>query len=87
LVGEIVVKYFMGGGLAISGRGQGFGTADEKGEAMPLAVDGTATLSFSLLNAEPADWIYHWDFEKLEKRYLSPLVETLAPIAALVVES
>lgn len=87
LIGDVVVKYFMGGGIAVSGRGQGFGTTDEKGEAMPLAADGTATLSFSLLNAEPADWIYDWDFEKLENRFLSPLVETLAPIATLAVES
>lgn len=87
LIGEVVVKYFIGGGIVVSGRGQGFGTTNEKGEAMPLAADGTATLSFSLLNAEPADWIHDWDFEKLENRFLSPLVETLAPIASLAVES
>jgi phosphatidylinositol glycan class S len=60
LIGEVVVKYFIGGGIVVSGRGQGFGTTNEKGEAMPLAADGTATLSFSLLNAEPADWIHDW---------------------------
>eukprot|EP01018_Ginkgo_biloba_P014014 Gb_40209 [translate_table: standard] len=60
LIGEVVVKHFMNGGSVVSKRGLGFVTAEEKGEAMPLAADGSATLSFSLLNAEPADWIYDW---------------------------
>ncbi|XP_057841094.2 uncharacterized protein LOC131050824 isoform X2 [Cryptomeria japonica] len=77
LIGEIVGNYFVKGG-----------SMDEnEGVSMPLAADGSATLSFSLLNANPADWIYQWDFEKLEKHFLTPLVEMLAPVATLGVES
>lgn len=77
LIGEIVRNYFIKGGNMI----------ENEAVPMPLAADGSATLSFSLLNANPADWIYQWDFEKLEKRFLMPLVEMLAPVATLGVES
>ena len=50
-VAEIFVKVFGNGG-------------DEEGsvrsEFMPVGADGRIVLSFSLLNADPRDWIYDW---------------------------
>ncbi|KAJ7560680.1 hypothetical protein O6H91_04G140300 [Diphasiastrum complanatum] len=60
---------------------------DVAGESMPLAADGTAVLSFSLLNANPTDWIFMWDFEKVEELFLAPIIEAMAPFAQLTVES
>eukprot|EP00850_Spirogloea_muscicola_P024633 SM001186S25542 [mRNA] locus=s1186:1:1974:- [translate_table: standard] len=55
---------------------------------LPLAADGFAVLSFSLLNADPTDWVYHWDFDGIQEQYVEPLVAALAPVApALAVES
>uniref|UniRef100_A0A0D6R401 GPI transamidase component PIG-S n=2 Tax=Araucaria cunninghamii TaxID=56994 RepID=A0A0D6R401_ARACU len=87
LIGEIIVKYFMNGGILMRRHGTRSEKGDEKDMSMPLAADGSAILSFSLLNAEPADWIYQWDFEMFGKQFLSPLVEMLAPVASLSVES
>lgn len=54
---------------------------------MPLAADGSALLSFSLLNAEPADWVFDWDFASAEEQILAPLVRAISPVAELAVES
>lgn len=54
---------------------------------MPLAADGSALLSFSLLNAEPTDWVFEWDFAVSEEEILQPLVHTIRPVANLTVES
>ncbi|XP_002986510.2 GPI transamidase component PIG-S [Selaginella moellendorffii] len=56
-------------------------------KTMPLAADGSAILSFSLLNADPENWIFNWDFDSVESQYLSPVVDALAPVARLSVES
>lgn len=50
-IGDLAVNYF--GGAKI-------GAADSKRTSMPLSADGEAILSFSLLNADPNDWIFDW---------------------------
>ncbi|KAL9271584.1 GPI transamidase component PIG-S-like protein [Drosera capensis] len=57
------------------------------GEFMPVGADGSIVLSFNLLNADPNDWIYEWDFERAEEILLAPVVEALAPIVNISVES
>ncbi|GAB2210282.1 hypothetical protein Droror1_Dr00015545 [Drosera rotundifolia] len=57
------------------------------GEFMPVGADGSMVLSFNLLNANPNDWIYEWDFKRAEEILLAPLVEALAPIVNISVES
>jgi len=50
-IAEIFVNVFINGGK------------DEgsiHGEFMPVGADGRVVLSFSLLNADPNDWIYDW---------------------------
>lgn len=63
------------------------GRAKKTGGPMPLAADGSALLSFSLLNAEPADWNFDWDFAAADELYLAPLVRAIRPVAELTVES
>ncbi|KAF9604701.1 hypothetical protein IFM89_009137 [Coptis chinensis] len=48
-VASVFVKFFMKGGKE-EGMAQG--------EFMPVGADGKVVLSFSLLNADPQDWIY-----------------------------
>lgn len=50
-VAEIFVKVFVNGGKEE-------GLIHE--EFMPVGADGRIVLSFTLLNAEPRDWIYDW---------------------------
>ncbi|XP_047176201.1 GPI transamidase component PIG-S [Vigna umbellata] len=77
-VAEIFVKVFVNGG-------------DEEGlvrsEFMPVGADGRIVLSFSLLNADPRDWIYDWNFREIDKTLLQPVIEALQPIANISVES
>ncbi|KAJ0053747.1 hypothetical protein Pint_01530 [Pistacia integerrima] len=77
-VAEIFVKVFVNGGR-------------EKGliheEFMPVGADGRIVLSFNLLNAEPNDWVYDWDFQRIEETLLTPIIEVLGPIANIGVES
>ncbi|KAF8664930.1 hypothetical protein HU200_054248 [Digitaria exilis] len=80
VIGKVFVKYFMNGG--IEGEA-GVG----KGEFMPVGSDGNVVLSFSLLNADPSDWVYDWEFEKIGERMLNPVVEALRPIAEINIES
>ncbi|TVU36124.1 hypothetical protein EJB05_18040 [Eragrostis curvula] len=80
-IGKIFNKYFMNGGIEEGETGIG------KGEFMPVGSDGNVVLSFSLLNAEPSDWVYDWEFEKIGERMLSPVVEALRPIAEINIES
>ncbi|KAL5982784.1 hypothetical protein ACLOJK_016860 [Asimina triloba] len=80
LVGKIFVEVFMNGGM-------GEGLMGKGGEFMPVGADGSIVLSFSLLNADPGDWIYDWDFQKIEEILLAPVVEALSPIANVTVES
>ncbi|CAM6115343.1 unnamed protein product [Calypogeia fissa] len=77
-IGDLAVNFF--GGAKI-------GSGDNKGTKMPLSADGEAILSFSLLNADPGDWIFDWNFEDLEARFLRPVVESLRRSAQLRVES
>jgi phosphatidylinositol glycan class S len=57
LMSDIAVRFFMNGG---SFQYQNKVTVEEKGSSIPLAADGRAILSFSLLNAQPKDWIFDW---------------------------
>lgn len=84
LMSNIVVSFFMNGGLYDDSSEM---PMEESDETLPLAADGKAILSFSLLNAEPSDWIYDWNFNDLEKRYLEPILQAMQPVADLKVES
>ncbi|KAJ4825055.1 hypothetical protein Tsubulata_009721 [Turnera subulata] len=77
-VAELLVKVFANGG-----REEGV----IHGEFMPVGADGRIVLSFNLLNAEPGDWVYDWDFERIDQTFLVPMIEALAPIANISVES
>ena len=50
-VAEIFARVFVNGGS----EGNSI-----RSEFMPVGADGRVVLSFSLLNAEPRDWIYDW---------------------------
>ena len=54
VIGKVFAKYFMNGGIEEGEAGIG------KGEFMPVGSDGNVVLSFSLLNADPSDWVYDW---------------------------
>ncbi|PWA38579.1 GPI transamidase component PIG-S-related protein [Artemisia annua] len=58
-----------------------------EGEFMPVGADGRMVLSFNLLNADPRDWVYDWDFNEVDEKLLSPTLEALSPIANISVES
>ncbi|KAG2272662.1 hypothetical protein Bca52824_067217 [Brassica carinata] len=77
-VSEVFVKVFMNGGRE-----------DDSihGEFMPVGSDGRLVLSFSLLNSDPRDWIYDWDFQRIDEGLLAPVTKALAPIADISVES
>ncbi|KAL0744215.1 hypothetical protein Bca4012_085728 [Brassica carinata] len=77
-VSEVFVKVFMNGGRE-----------DDSihGEFMPVGSDGRLVLSFSLLNSDPRDWIYDWDFQRIDETLLAPVTKALAPIADISVES
>ncbi|CAA0815204.1 GPI transamidase component PIG-S-related [Striga hermonthica] len=77
-VAEIFVKAFMNGGKE---------EGSISGEFMPVGADGRIVLSFNLLNADPRDWIYGWDFQELENDLLAPITEALKPLADIRVES
>ncbi|KAL5701673.1 hypothetical protein ACHQM5_026985 [Ranunculus cassubicifolius] len=78
MIASVFVKVFMNGGKE---RGL------VQGEFMPVGADGRVVLSFSLLNADPHDWIYEWDFKKVEDSFLVPVVEALEAVANISVES
>ncbi|CAL4972568.1 unnamed protein product [Urochloa decumbens] len=80
-IGKVFVKYFMNGGIEEGEAGIG------KSEFMPVGSDGNVVLSFSLLNADPSDWVYDWEFEKVGERMLNPVIEALRPIAEINIES
>ena len=50
-VAEVFVKVFVNGGDV---------EGSVRSEFMPVGADGRIVLSFSLLNADPRDWIYDW---------------------------
>ncbi|KAJ6338942.1 hypothetical protein OIU76_008412 [Salix suchowensis] len=75
---EIFVKVFVNGG-----REEGL----IHGEFMPVGADGRIVLSFNLLNADPMDWTYDWDFQKIDETLLAPMIDVLGPIANISVES
>ncbi|XP_029153770.1 uncharacterized protein [Arachis hypogaea] len=58
-----------------------------RAEFMPVGADGRIVLSFSLLNAEPRDWIYDWNFREIDEILLQPVIQSLQPIANITVES
>uniref|UniRef100_A0A7I4AHX5 GPI transamidase component PIG-S n=1 Tax=Physcomitrium patens TaxID=3218 RepID=A0A7I4AHX5_PHYPA len=82
-IAEVAVIYFRNGGrVSKAGRAE-----DDQVPSMPLSADGEAILSFTLLNANPEDWIYDWDIEEVEERYLQPLIDVMEPVARFSVES
>lgn len=79
---KVFVEVFMHGWMDSNGMD------DWKNEAsIPIGSDGSVTLSFSLLNANPRDWVYEWDFKNTGEEMLAPMVEALAPLANVRVES
>ncbi|VAH83177.1 unnamed protein product [Triticum turgidum subsp. durum] len=81
LIRKVFIKYFMNGGIEEGETGIG------KGEFMPVGSDGNVVLSFSLLNADPNDWVYDWEFKNIGERILTPVVEALRPVADINIES
>ncbi|KAL2336813.1 hypothetical protein Fmac_011259 [Flemingia macrophylla] len=77
-VAEVFVRVFVNGGDEES---------SVRSEFMPVGADGRIVLSFSLLNADPQDWIYDWDFREIDETLLQPVIEALQPIADITVES
>ncbi|XP_022727532.1 GPI transamidase component PIG-S-like isoform X2 [Durio zibethinus] len=77
-VAEVLVKVFVNGG-----REEG----SIRNEFMPVGADGRIVLSFNLLNADPRDWVYDWDFRKIDNNLLAPMIEALGPVANISVES
>ncbi|XP_050206549.1 uncharacterized protein LOC126656106 [Mercurialis annua] len=77
-IAEVFVNVFGNGG-----RDEGF----VHEEFMPVGSDGRIVLSFNLLNSNPHDWIYDWDFQRIDETLLAPVIEALAPIANISVES
>ncbi|GAB2282455.1 hypothetical protein Dimus_016998 [Dionaea muscipula] len=78
MVAEVFVRVFENGGKE---------KRSIHGEFIPVGADGKVVLSFSLLNADPHDWIYEWDFKQVEESLLAPVIEALRPIANINVES
>ncbi|GAB4830238.1 hypothetical protein Ancab_019879 [Ancistrocladus abbreviatus] len=77
-IAEVFVKVFINGGKQ---------EGSIHGEFMPVGADGRIVLSFSLLNADPRDWIYDWDFQRVDETLLAPIIKALEPIANISVES
>ncbi|OMO86872.1 Phosphatidylinositol-glycan biosynthesis class S protein [Corchorus capsularis] len=77
-VAEVLVKVFVNGG-----REEG----SIRNEFMPVGPDGRIVLSFNLLNADPRDWVFDWDFQKIDETLLAPMIEALNPVANITVES
>ncbi|GLU03847.1 hypothetical protein SLE2022_210220 [Rubroshorea leprosula] len=77
-VAEVFVKVFMNGGKE---------EGSIRNEFMPVGADGRIVLSFSLLNADPGDWIYDWDFQIIDETLLAPMIEAFGPVANISVES
>lgn len=77
-VAEIFMKVFVNGGKE---------EGSIHAEFMPVGADGNVVLSFNLLNADPNDWIYDWDFQKVDEILLAPVIQALGPIANVNVES
>ncbi|KAI3809761.1 hypothetical protein L1987_19361 [Smallanthus sonchifolius] len=77
-VAEMFIKIFVSGAKD---------EEDIHGEFMPVGADGKIVLSFNLLNADPCDWIYDWDFKEVDEKLLAPTLEALGPIANISVES
>ncbi|XP_028765255.1 GPI transamidase component PIG-S isoform X2 [Neltuma alba] len=77
-IAEIFVKVFVNGGKE---------EGSIQGEFMPVGADGKIVLSFSLLNADPRDWVYDWNFHEVGEVLVHPVIEALQPIANVTVES
>ncbi|KAL0361687.1 UNVERIFIED_CONTAM: hypothetical protein Sradi_3853200 [Sesamum radiatum] len=77
-VAEIFVKVFVNGGKE---------EGSISGEFMPVGADGRIVLSFNLLNADPRDWTYDWEFQEIDDNLLAPIIDALKPLADIRVES
>ncbi|KAL8092764.1 uncharacterized protein LOC141690153 isoform X2 [Apium graveolens] len=78
MVAEVFVKIFVNGGVE---------DGSIHSEFMPVGADGRIVLSFNLLNADPRDWVYDWNFQEMEEILLAPIIRTLAPLANISIES
>ncbi|KAK8981245.1 hypothetical protein V6N11_059920 [Hibiscus sabdariffa] len=58
----------------------------DDGSEVEVAVVKVAELLVKL-NADPLDWVYDWDFEKIDDTLLAPMIEALGPVANISVES
>ncbi|XP_051131966.1 uncharacterized protein LOC127252013 [Andrographis paniculata] len=77
-VAEIFVKVFVNGGKE---------EGSISGEFMPVGADGRIVLSFNLLNANPQDWTFDWEFQEMDDELLAPIAKSLKPLADIRVES
>ncbi|KAL0440096.1 UNVERIFIED_CONTAM: GPI transamidase component PIG-S [Sesamum latifolium] len=75
---EIFVQVFVNGGKE---------EGSISGEFMPVGADGRIVLSFNLLNADPRDWTYDWEFQEIDDNLLAPIIDALKPLADIRVES
>nr|XP_017219802.1 PREDICTED: GPI transamidase component PIG-S-like isoform X1 [Daucus carota subsp. sativus] len=78
MVAEVFVKVFVNGGTR---------NGSIHSEFMPVGADGRIVLSFNLLNADPRDWVYDWNFQEIDEILLAPIIRTLAPLANISTES
>ncbi|XP_078167343.1 uncharacterized protein LOC144562079 [Carex rostrata] len=74
IIGSVFGDYFMRRGVG-------------KGEYVPVGSDGNVVLSFSLLNSDPSGWVYDWGFQMTGEVLLGPVMEALAPVANITMES
>lgn len=77
-VADVFVKVFVNGGKE---------EGSISGEFMPVGADGKIVLSFNLLNSDPRDWTYDWEFQEIDDNLLAPILESLRPLADIRVES
>eukprot|EP00798_Chlamydomonas_sp_ICE-L_P005041 gene5041-34830_t len=62
--------------------------ASKDAAELPISAAGQAVLSFSLCNADPkGNGFTSWHFDGFEQRYVTPLVQALAPAVKLSIES
>ncbi|CAI7839015.1 unnamed protein product [Closterium sp. NIES-53] len=63
---------------ASSGSGSGSGRAE-----LPIGPDSAVSVSWSLLNADPHQWTFQWNFPSLRASLLRPLQAAFSPLLTL----
>ena len=63
-------------------------SARQQRGSWPVSAEGKVHLSFTLANAA-AEYgqCYVWDFNAVARRWMAPLVQRLAPVAALTTDA